>query len=287
MSQAIAPPGVAMKTILIPTEDHDAMPAVLEAALLVARAFDSYMEGFAVRPLAASYVTVEPVSGLAIAGVDQEEVTRAAHDQFEAFMKAHSVPQGAQEPAQLSYGWPRNEAADDSFIGSHGRCFDLIVLGRPGPAPQNPRMPPLEAALFESGRPALIVPQTAPQTLARNVLVAWNGSTEQAHANAFAMPLLRMAEQVTVLTVEGGTTPGPSGEDAVHHLRRNGIKAAAVTAKLGGRTSGEVILDQATALGCDLLIKSAYTQSRLRQMIFGGATRHILANAALPVFMAH
>jgi nucleotide-binding universal stress UspA family protein len=98
-----------------------------------------------------------------------------------------------------------------------------------------------------------------------------------------------MAEKVTVLTVEGGggTTPGPSGEQAAKHLRRNGINAAALTVAAGTRTAGEVVLDQATSLGCDLLVKSAYTQSRLRQMIFGGATRHILANAALPVLMAH
>ena len=200
-----------MKTILIPTEDHDNVSAVLEAALLVARAFGSYMEGVAVRPAAAAYVTLEPVSGLAIPGADQGEAARAARAQFESFMQAHGVPQAAQEPAGLSYGWPRAEAADDSFIGSHGRVFDLIALGRPGPAPQNPRMAPLEAALFESGRPVLIVPEAAPRTLARNVLIAWNGSTEQARTNAFAMPLLRLAETVTVLTVEGGTTPGPSG----------------------------------------------------------------------------
>ena len=70
-------------------------------------------------------------------------------------------------------------------------------------------------------------------------------------------------------------------------MRRNGIKATAVTVKPGTRASGEVILDHAASLGCDLLVKSAYTQSRLRQMIFGGATRHILAHAPLPVLMAH
>ena len=148
-------------------------------------------------------------------------------------------------------------------------------------------MPPLEAALFESGKPVLIVPSQAPKAMGKNVLVAWNGSTEQAHTNAYALELLRRAEQVTVLTVEGSFTPGPSGEDAARHLRRNGIKAQASTVKPGARNAGEVILDQAGALGCDLLVKSAYTQSRLRQMIFGGATRHILANAGLPVLMAH
>ena len=284
-----------MKTILIPTEDHDAMPAVLEAALLVARAFDSFMEGFAVRPSAATYVTVEPVSSLAISGAFEADTAHQARTAFEGFMQAHEVPrltQDAQQgPAALSYSWPREEAVEDAYIGSRGRVFDLIVLGRPGPAAQNPRMPPLEAALFESGRPVLIVPPTAPKTIGRHVLVSWNRSTEQAHTNSFAMPLLRLADQVTVFTVEGGTMTGPSGEDAALHLRRNGIKAKALTVKAGTRTggeaAGEMTLEHAASLGCDLLVKSAYTQSRLRQMIFGGATRHILGNAPLPVLMAH
>ncbi len=263
------------------------MAAVLEAARLVARAFDSYMEGFAVRPSLATYMTVEPVSSLAISGAFEGDTANQARDEFKSFMETHAVPQGVREPAVFSYGWPREEAAEDSFIGNRGRVFDLIVLGRPGPEPQNPRMPPLETALFDSGRPVLVVPPSVPQTLARNVLVAWNGSTEQARTNAFAIPLLRLADKVTVLTVEGGTTPGPSGDEAARHLRRNGIKATALTVKPGARTSGETIIDHAALLGCDLLVKSAYTQSRLRQMIFGGATRHILANATVPVFMAH
>lgn len=276
-----------MKTILIPTEDHDAMPAVFEAARLIARSFDSYMEGFAVRPAIGTYVTVEPVSSLAISGAFEEDTAREARDLFEAFMTKHGVPRTVAEPAVYSCGWPRAEAVDDAFLGSYGRVFDLIVLGRPGRDPVNPRMAPLEAALFESGRPALIVPRATPKSIGRNILIAWNGSTEQAHTNTLAMPILRLAERVTVLTVEGGTTPGPSGEQAALHLRRNGINAAALTVASGARSTGEAILDHAAALGCDLLVKSAYTQSRLRQMIFGGATRHILANAALPVLMAH
>ncbi len=276
-----------MKTILVPTEDHDAMPAVLEAAWLMAKSFDSYLEGFAVRPMAGTYVTLEPVSSLALTGAFDTEAAKQARETFESFMKSRKVPAGAQEPATLSYGWPMAEAADDAFLGSYGRVFDLIVLGRPGRAPQNPRMAPLEAALFESGRPVLIVPPEAPKTIGTNILVAWNGSTEQAYTNVFAMPLLRKAEQVTVVAVEGGMTPGPTAEQAAQHLRRNGIKATALTVKPESRTTGEAILDHCGKLGCDLLIKGAYTQSRLRQMIFGGTTRHILANAAVPVFSAH
>lgn len=277
-----------MKTILIPTEDHDAMPAVLEAARLIARTFDSYMEGFAIRPAVGAYVTVEPVSSLAISSEFDEEAAKAVREMFETAMQKHAVPRAQNgSPATYSYGWPRTEAAEDTFLGGYGRIFDLIVLGRPGRAPEDPRMPPLEAALFDSGRPVLIVPRSVPKAIGRNVLVSWNGSAEQAHTNAFALPLLRLAEKVTVLTVEGGTTPGPTGEQAALHLRRNGVNVTAVTVSPGTRTTGEATLEQAASLGCDLLVKSAYTQSRLRQMIFGGATRHILANANLPVLMAH
>lgn len=276
-----------MKTILIPTEDHDAMPAVLEAARLVARAFDSYMEGFAVRPSVGTYVTIEPVSSLAISGAFDPEAANHSRELFTAFMQKAGIPVAEKGPAVFSYGWPLTEAADDIFLGGYGRIFDLVVLGRPGREPQNPRMAPLEAALFESGKPVLIVPPTVPRSLTRKVLVAWNGSVEQAHTNSFAMPLLRTAEEVVVLGVEGGMTPGPTVEQAAQHLRRNGVKAEPLMVKMGSRSTGEVILDQATALGCDLLVKGAFTQSRLRQMMFGGATRHILAKATLPVLMAH
>jgi nucleotide-binding universal stress UspA family protein len=278
-----------MKTILVPTEDHDAMPSVLETARLIAHRFDGYMEGVAVRPSAANFVAVEPVSSLTIPGADETdaEIARQARTQFETFMQAHEVPRLAADKAAYSHGWLRPNAEDDAFIGSYGRVFDLIVLGRPGRAPQNPRMSPLEAALFETGRPVLIAPPQPPQHIGQNVLVAWNGSTEQARTTAFALPLLREAGRVTVLTVEGGTTPGPTGDEAARHLRLNGIAATPITIAPGNRSTGEAILDHAKSLGCDLVVKGAYTQSRLRQMMFGGATRHILANATVPVLMAH
>jgi nucleotide-binding universal stress UspA family protein len=282
-----------MKTILIPTEDHDAMPAVFEAARLIAERFGSYMEGFAVHPAPADFVAVDPVSSLTIASThdNDEEVERGAQGLFESFMRGHGVPDAKMPaesgPAVYSHRWVRSGALGDAFIGSHGRLFDLIALGRPGRAPRDPRMPPLEATLFESGRPVLIAPAAVPKVIGRNVLLAWNGSTEQTRTTAFALPLLRMAETVTLLSVEGGMTPGPTGDEFAQYLRLNGIAVTAVTVALGKRTTGEVILDYAKMQGCDLLVKGAYTQSRLRQMVFGGATRHILATATLPVLMAH
>ena len=90
------------------------------------------------------------------------------------------------------------------------------------------------------------------------------------------------------LTVTGGTgVPGPSAEQLIRYLQRNGIVAESMRTELDGRSTGEAILATAQSLGCDLLVKGAYTQSRLRQMIFGGATQHVLAHAALPVLLAN
>ena len=105
---------------------------------------------------------------------------------------------------------------------------------------------------------------------------------------AFALPILKRASRVVVLTVEGGAAvPGPTGQQLCRYLQLNGVPAKPLTVGLDGRVTGEAVLAHAKALGCDLLIKGAYTQSRLRQMIFGGTTRYILSNAELPVLMAH
>ena len=112
-------------------------------------------------------------------------------------------------------------------------------------------------------------------------------STEQARAIALALSLLHEANRVTVLTVIGGTeVRGPSAEQIIQYLQRRGIAAEPMKVGLDGKNTGQAILAAAQSLGCDLLIKGAYTQSRLRQMIFGGATRHVLENAEIPVLLA-
>ena len=276
-----------MKTILVPVEQNDTLNSVLETTLLLARRFGSYIEGFALRFSLAQMVATDIVSAVPISRLEQEsdEVEAQARRLFETFMQTHGAPSG--EGAGPRYGWVKETPDGDYFVGSRGRVFDISVLGRPSSDPQGPHISTLESALFESGRPVVIAPPDSPRSLGRNVLIAWNASTEQGRATAFAMPLLRLAERVTVVTVEGVTVAGPTGAEMARTLKINGIAAEPITLAAGKRTAGETILAKADELGCDLIVKGAYTQSRLRQMIFGGTTRHILANAKLPVLMAH
>jgi nucleotide-binding universal stress UspA family protein len=283
--------GVCMKTILVPTEHNAAMASALDTALLLAQKFGSCIEGFPLRPAVADLVAMDPDSGLTMVAVKENdaEMVRQAEDLFRAFMTQHQVPLNTgTAQATPSFSWLDSAPSGHDFVGSYGRVFDAIVLARPGDEWQSPSMVTLESALFESGRPVLIAPPSSPLSLATNVLVAWNCSTEQARTMADAMPLLRLAERITICTVEGATVAGPSGEQMARSLKMNGINAEPITLKQAGkRNAGEILLAKADELGCDLIVKGAYTQSRLRQMIFGGTTRHILANAKLPVLMAH
>jgi nucleotide-binding universal stress UspA family protein len=238
-------------------------------------------------------VAMDPDAGLTMVAVKENDadMVRQAEELFRSFMERHGVQRQATEasppPGAVSWTWHAEAPSGHDFVGSYGRVFDIVVLARPGEEWQSPSMVTLESALFESGRPVLIAPPTSPASLGTHVLIAWNRSTEQARATAFAMPLLRLAERVTILTVEGATVAGPSGAEMARSLAMNGIAADTLTISPGKVSAGETILKKATELGCDLIVKGAYTQSRLRQMIFGGTTRHILANAKLPVLMAH
>jgi nucleotide-binding universal stress UspA family protein len=281
---------MSMKTILVPMENHDAMRSALETALLLAQRHDSYIEGFALRWSINQIVGGDIMGGLPYDTFSEDIAKEAkkARQIFESFMQEHNVPRSTKTAGTLSFGWMDEAPEGESFVGSYGRVFDLIVMHRSDVKSIGLYERAIESGLFESGRPVLLSPPSPPPQIATNVLIAWNCSTEQARATALAMPLLEKADRVTVLTVTGGAAvPGPSAEQLIRYLQCNGIVAEPMRVELDGRSTGEAILATAQSLGCDLLIKGAYTQSRLRQMIFGGTTQHVLANAALPVLLAN
>jgi len=278
-----------MKTILVPTEDNSAMRSALDTALLLARRCDSYIEGFALRWLVADFAAFDPTGGtpLETDRLAAAQVETQARQIFESFMQGHNVPRSTAKIEALSFGWLDDAPQGEDFVGSYGRVFDVIVLSRPSANETFVHNRALYSGLFESGRPVLLAPPAPPPQIATNVLIAWNRSTEQARAISLAMPLLQKAKRVTVLTVIGGTeVPGPSAEQLIYYLQRNGIAAEPMSVGLDGKNTGQTILAAAQSTGCDLLVKGAYTQSRLRQMIFGGATRHVLENAEIPVLLA-
>ncbi len=272
-----------MKSILLPVDQSEQMPAVLETARLLANQFGATIEGVALRPAFAEIVAPDPIVAVTIPPADwnEAEFCRNARQIFDAF--AARYPAGGEGAAR--FRWRGGSAIDDSTLGSLGRVHDISVLCRPGS--RGARMTAMEAALFDSGRPVLMAPSVAPKSFGQTVLIHWNASTETARCILFALPLLKKAKRVALIAVEGALVPGPSLSEAVGYLAANGVTATDKTVSGRSLRAGEIILAEAASMGADLLIKGAYTQSRLRQMIFGGPTSHILSAAELPVFFAH
>jgi len=277
-----------MKNVLVPVELHSSIDSVFTSALLFAKRFDSYIEGMPLGPDLPDLVAFDmPVSWTAADQNTWRELAEESQHRFADFMTGEKIPAHEAPRHNLSWGWAGEAAFGDSHVSSYARIFDVTVLGRPGAERGDARMATTEAALFESGRPVLLAPPRAPAMLGDTVVIAWNQSTETARATAFAMPILMKARRVIVLTITENKVHGPTGEQLAHNLRANGIAAEALERSARGRSHGDAILENAASVGGDLLVKGAYTQSRLRQMIFGGATSLILSRATIPVFMSN
>ena len=270
-----------MKSILVPLDQSETIPSALETGWRFASLFNGTVDGVPLRPAFAEIVAPDPIVAVTIPPADwnETEFCRSVRSVFDAFSAGHVSQDGGAR-----FRWRGGPAVDDATLGSLARVYDTTVVSRPGSL--GARMTTLEAALFDSGRPVLMAPPKPPASLGETVLIHWNASTETARAIQFALPILRLAKRVSFIAVEGHISPGPSIKDALAHLEANGIRASEKTVA-PRRGPGEAILAEASAIGADLLIKGAYTQSRLRQMIFGGATSHILSASEIPVFFAH
>ena len=280
-----------MSTILVPFSDDDRAEAALQTAIMIARTFNSHVEGlhaWRTPQIIAGEGVVFPSESLARLTDESKQFAASAHQRFDAVIKAENIPYREIGTAADggSCSWREVEGVESEFIGDYGRLFNVIVMGRNEMGTSVDWKATLEAALFESGRPVILAAAKPPPTIGQHIVIAWNGATETARTIAVAMPVLRQATHVTVLTVEGGFVPGPSAEDVARHLGRNGIDTTTMTAAPGRRSIGDAMVDEAATAGADMLLKGAFTNSRLRQMIFGGATRDIINNSVLPVLMA-
>lgn len=283
-----------MKNLLAVIGDGNA-GSVLEASLLVARRFNSHIVGL--HSLTTEYAVVfGGEMGFSISSEVDRTLEREGHERrdqarrlFRDFMNAHGVPIGA--PAAdydgPSAAWREEDGRQNAVVGMSGRVYDLILVEQPEKLASIAEAT-LEDALFESGRPVMMVPKTLGQYLGETIAVAWNGSTETAMTVALAMPFLSQAKHVCVVAVgaQHMPEPGPSGEELARNLEGHGLSVSLRTAFGRQKPQGESFLKEAMASGADLLLKGAYTQSRIRQMIFGGATRHIIMDAKIPVIMA-
>ncbi len=151
------------------------------------------------------------------------------------------------------------------------------------------KVPIIEEVLFGSGRPLIVLPTDHDVACSLGyIVVAWDGSRPATRAVHDALPILREATAVDILTIteEKPLDRLPTGQGLVHHLKAHDISARYEEIHFSGKPVGEQIMKEALRRGAGLLVMGAYGHSRVRQIVFGGATRTVLKNPRLPVLLS-
>jgi nucleotide-binding universal stress UspA family protein len=169
------------------------------------------------------------------------------------------------------------------------RRFDLSVLAQPSPDEKTPHPLIIEAALFDAGRPVLLVPyiQRSGVKLDR-ILVGWDGSRSAARAVGDALPFLKRAKSVEIVTVgERAKSDEVPGADIAHHLARHGVTIEVKEIVAADVDVANVLLSHANDISADLMVIGGYGHSRFREFVLGGVTRSILATMTIPTLLSH
>lgn len=147
----------------------------------------------------------------------------------------------------------------------------------------------IEAALLESGRPVIIVPPGANSFSAGHVVVAWDGSSKAARALFDALPILRIAEAVEVIQVEGEKylSEAIPASDLAAHLHSHGVTIVAKTIPAQNGDAAEALRQYAERSGADLIVMGGFAHARIRQLILGGVTSSLLRRCDVPLFLSH
>ena len=281
------------KTIMVLLNDSSRTEQLLDAASALARQFDAHLVGLYILPTAKIYADVGLVATpMVFEGYRDLFKSKLAEvrKKFEARAKQDGLK---AEWRTVNSIFP--EIAESAI--AHSRSAELVVTSQIDYGPDGSIEQDFVVRLvMESGRPVLIIPRKgsfAPrgEGIAEKAIVGINGTKESTRAMFDALPLLRLVKETRLVWVDpykeseaAGSVPG-ADEAAV--LARHGIKAVAEPMMTDGYNAGEALLMRANDLGADLLVMGAYAHSRMREFVFGGATRHVLEHMTIPVLMSH
>lgn len=281
---------MSWKDILVIVSEAEAdEPAIALGEVLAGQCSDCHIAAAFLTPLPDEPLAYEPT---VVAGVWAELLGRARQEADAERKKVEARLARSLKKAEL-----RAAEALSRDLGRvaavHARYADVAIMTRPSEGSGvELREEIIEGVLFHSGRPALIAPPNwKGASVGKRVIVAWDASREATRALSEADDLLESADAVTVLTVDAkskmfghGDQPGAN---IAGHLNRRGLPAEVRNVDSGGRSAAAAILEEATKFNADLIVMGGYAHSRLRELVFGGATRELLRTTTVPLLMAH
>ncbi len=273
------------KDILVYADASPATPARLDIAAMLAAAHEAHCVALHVDM--APYLPVDVLG----TGVGANVLEWQMKVRQERAASAERLVREARQRTGTDFEWRRVEDTIDAAILDQGRYHDLIVLSQDSSltdleAPIEPRTGNIIVA---AGRPILVVPrQYKAKSCGKRVLVAWKPTAEAARAVHDALPILQKADSVTVMRVN----PDPEeprhnpGFDLAAHLARHGVTVTVTPVIAPDMDAGSLIASRASDLDADLIVMGGYGHSRLRELVFGGVTRHMLDAPIIPVLMS-
>lgn len=284
-------------TILCPLSGAPENKLVLDKAYSVAKDLKCHLEVMHVEPEAKESIpllgegmSVAMVEGMIrIAETEASSRASRAKKMFDDSVAEHGL-KISDRPGPEKMGtvaWRHEHGREDEVIARIGRLHDIIVVARPGDTEDVLTPMTLNAAIFETGRPVLVVPPKGAGSIRKRIAISWNGSVQSARAVSKAIRLLEQADAVMVLTAESFQTSGARGEELTQYLRWHGVEPEVKVFESPASNVGPRLLEECDKFGADLLVQGAYTHSRMRQLILGGVTKHVLGHAEIPMFMAH
>ncbi len=277
---------MTIKNILVHIDHSAACEHRVKAAIKLARDYDARLSALFVVPdyFVPSYVEAQ-ISADVIAQISEQAVARAKETQSK--VKAQVKDAGLELDCYIE------EGNIIGIIGDYARYTDLLILGQSqSDDPDNISEGLADHLVLEGGAPCIVIPYIGTrQTLGKRILLAWNESRESSRALRDALPLLQAADSVSILLIK------PTS----HNEKHTATQERVITKYLAGHDidvkinlcvdnhldPGDTMLAQAADNDIDLIVMGAYGPSRLREIVLGGATRHLLKEMTVPVFISH
>jgi len=277
---------MSIKDLAVHVDHGERCRPGVELAIALAERSGAHLTGIYVDsvPMAPELVAMSAAPVL-LETITQEQEERAS--------SAQATFEGLAGQAGIRFSSRRSRGPMFAALNTHARYADMLVLTQEGDGESGPVLGGFaDYAVMDSGRPVLVVPFIGASLPADGTaLVAWNGSRESARAVHDALDLLALAKQVEVVVIEPGATElsdaAMPGADLCEHLARHGLKVEARVIPGSDVDAGNLLLSHAADVGANLLVMGAYGHSRLREMVLGGMTHHMLLHATVPVLMSH
>lgn len=284
-----------MKSILVPVADRPECVFALQAAFHLAGQLEASVTGCHLRPHreegaapAGSRLSVTIEAGK-LSEIPENVSSlncRNAAELFAAVAEKNDmkISRKLRPSGQPQAYWSEMVGSPDRLMAIIGPVADLIVVSRPKKKASGPARAFMLAAMLNSGRPLLILPQKKVKPGSR-VCIAWNGSTEAARAVKAAMPILQLADSVRIVSSGKHDRPGPSVGHLSNYLAMWGVESSSEITR--GHKPEKELLEQYQDSDSNMLVMGAYSRSHLLERILGGVTYAMINETKVNLFALH